>query len=314
VTADIARLLRVATYASVATAGLLIIAKSVAWLATDSVSILASLVDSLMDAAASLLNLLAVRWSLMPADEEHRFGHGKAEALAGLGQATFITGSAVFLVLQAIDRLLHPQPLTQIGVGVTVILLSMVATMLLLGIQRHVIRRTQSTAIRADALHYASDLATSGATLAALLLSQAGWSGMDPLFALAIAAYILYSALHIALDAVRLLMDRELPEGERDRVAAVAAGTPGVLGVHGLRTRQSGRTKVIQLHLELADDLPLIEAHRVSMLAEARLRRDLPDADITIHEDPASLGTEGDGVETPASELTRGKPIRRPES
>jgi ferrous-iron efflux pump FieF len=314
VTADIARLLRVATYASVATAGLLIVGKSVAWLATDSLSILASLVDSLMDAAASLLNLLAVRWSLMPADDEHRFGHGKAEALAGLGQAAFIIGSAVFLVLQAIDRLLHPQPLTQLGVGVTVMLLSMVATILLLGIQRYVIRRTQSTAIRADALHYASDLATNGTTLVALLLAQAGWPGVDPLFALAIAAYILYSALHIASDAIRLLMDRELPDGERARVAAVAAGTPGVIGVHGLRTRQSGRTKVIQLHLQLADELPLMEAHRISMLAEERLRRDLPDADIIIHEDPVSLGTEGDGVEAPASEHTRGKPFRRPES
>jgi len=314
VTADIARLLRVATYASVATAGFLIVGKSVAWLATDSLSILASLVDSLMDAAASLLNLLAVRWSLMPADDEHRFGHGKAEALAGLGQAAFIIGSAVFLVLQAIDRLLHPQPLTQLGVGVTVMLLSMVATILLLGIQRHVIRRTQSTAIRADALHYASDLATNGTTLVALLLAQAGWPGVDPLFALAIAAYILYSALRIASDAIRLLMDCELPVGERARVAAIAAATPGVLGVHGLRTRQSGRTKVIQLHLQLADELPLIEAHRISMLAEERLRRDLPDADIIIHEDPVSLGTEGDGVEAPPSEHTRGKPVRRPES
>jgi len=314
VTADIARLLRVATYASVATAGFLIVGKSVAWLATDSLSILASLVDSLMDAAASLLNLLAVRWSLMPADDEHRFGHGKAEALAGLGQAAFIIGSAVFLVLQAIDRLLHPQPLTQLGVGVTVMLLSMVATILLLGIQRYVIKRTQSTAIRADALHYASDLATNGATLAALLLAQAGWPGVDPLFALAIAGYILYSALRIASDAIRLLMDCELPDGERARVAAVAAATPGVLGVHGLRTRQSGRTKVIQLHLQLADELPLIEAHRISMLAEERLRRDLPDADIIIHEDPVSLGTEGDGVEAPPSEHTRGKPVRRPES
>jgi ferrous-iron efflux pump FieF len=300
VTADTAHLLRVATYASVATAAILIAGKLGAWLATGSVSVLASLVDSMMDAGASLLNLFAVRWSLHPADDQHRFGHGKAEALAGLGQATFITGSAVFLVLQAIDRLMHPQPLARFGVGLVVMLLAMAATLVLLGIQRHVIRRTQSTAIRADALHYATDLATNGATLVALLLAHAGWPGLDPLFALAIAAYVLYSALRLAMDAVNLLMDRELPEAERAHIVAIAAATPGVLGVHGLRTRLSGRVKVIQLHLELADELPLIEAHRIAMLVDERLRRALPCADITIHQDPASLGD--DDAEAPPPE------------
>ena len=165
-TPEIARLLRIATYASVATASILIVAKLAAWLLTGSVSVLASLVDSLMDAGASLVNLFAVRYSLMPADDEHRFGHGKAEALAGLGQATFIVGSAVFLVLHAIDRLLHPQPLAQVGVGLAVMLFAIVATLILLLVQHHVIRRTHSTAIRADALHYATDLATNSATVA----------------------------------------------------------------------------------------------------------------------------------------------------
>jgi ferrous-iron efflux pump FieF len=284
--------LRIATYASVATAGILIIGKLAAWLLTGSVSVLASLVDSLMDAGASLVNLFAVRFSLMPADEEHRFGHGKAEALAGLGQATFIAGSAVFLVLQAIDRLLHPQPIAQLGVGLAVMLFAIAATIVLLTIQHHVIKETNSTAIRADALHYATDLATNSATVAALVLAHFGWSGLDPLFALAIAAYILYSAYQIAHDSTQLLMDRELPADERERIADIAGGTPGVLGVHGLRTRQSGQTRVIQLHLELADDLPLAEAHRISMAAEERLRRELPFADITIHQDPASLGDE----------------------
>jgi len=292
-TAHIARLLRLATHASVATAGILILAKLAAWLLTGSVSVLASLVDSVMDAGASLVNLFAVRYSLIPADEEHRFGHGKAEALAALAQATFIAGSAVFLLLETIDRMLHPQPLAELGVGLTVMLFAIAATLVLLGVQHHVIRQTGSTAIRADALHYATDLATNTATVIALTLAHFGWPGLDPFFALGIAVYILYSAQQIARDALQLLMDRELPESERQRLVEIARSTPGVLGVHGLRTRQSGQTKVIQLHLELADDLPLREAHQISTSAEAKLREDFPHADIVIHQDPQSLGDEG---------------------
>ncbi len=289
---DAAKLLRIATYASVATATLLILAKTVAWLLTGSVSVMASLVDSVMDAGASLINLFAVRYSLMPADDEHRFGHGKAEALAGLGQATFIAGSAVFLVLHAFDRLLHPQPLAQIGVGLAVMLFAILATVVLLWIQHYVIKRTDSTAIRADALHYATDLATNSATVLALLLAQFGWSGLDPLFALGIAAYILYSAYHIAWEAVQLLLDRELSAQEREEIESIAQSTPRVLGLHGLRTRQSGQTKVIQLHLELDDNLPLSDAHRISLAVDEGLRARFPAADITIHQDPKCLGDE----------------------
>jgi len=289
---DAAKLLRIATYASVATATLLILAKTVAWLLTGSVSVMASLVDSVMDAGASLINLFAVRYSLMPADDEHRFGHGKAEALAGLGQATFIAGSAVFLVLHAFDRLLHPQPLAQIGVGLAVMLFAILATVVLLWIQHYVIKRTNSTAIRADALHYATDLATNSATVLALLLAQLGWSGLDPLFALGIAAYILYSAYHIAWEASQLLLDRELSAQEREQIESIAQSTPRVLGLHGLRTRQSGQTKVIQLHLELDDDLSLADAHRISQAVDEALRARFPAADITIHQDPKGLGDE----------------------
>jgi len=289
---DAAKLLRIATYASVATATLLILAKTVAWLLTGSVSVMASLVDSVMDAGASLINLFAVRYSLMPADDEHRFGHGKAEALAGLGQATFIAGSAVFLVLHAFDRLLHPQPLAQIGVGLAVMLFAILATVVLLWIQHYVIKRTNSTAIRADALHYATDLATNSATVLALLLAQLGWSGLDPLFALGIAAYILYSAYHIAWEASQLLLDRELSAQEREEIESIAQSTPKVLGLHGLRTRQSGQTKVIQLHLELDDDLSLADAHRISLAVDEALRARFPAADITIHQDPKGLGDE----------------------
>lgn len=291
-----ARLLKLATYASVATATLLILAKLFAWLATGSVSIMATLVDSLMDVGASLVNLFAVRYSLMPADEDHRFGHGKAEALAGLGQAAFIVGSAVFLLLQAGDRLVNPQPLSSVGTGMAVMLFAMVATLILLAWQRHVVQRTGSTAIRADALHYATDLATNGATLLALFLTAKGLPGMDALFALGIACYILYSAGHIAMDAVQLLMDKELPQEERDAIRTQALATPGVRGVHGLRTWQTGQRKVVQMHLELDGDLTLRQAHRIAVEVELRLRKEDPRLDVIIHEDPADLGkTESHG-------------------
>jgi ferrous-iron efflux pump FieF len=291
--ADSSRLLRLATYASVATAATLVSSKLGAWFATGSVSLLASLIDSLMDVGASLLNLFAVRYSLMPPDDEHRFGHGKAEALAGLGQAAFIVGSAIFLLLQAIDRLVNPQPLAQLGVGMGILVFAMVATLALLALQRYVIRRTGSVAIRADSLHYATDLATNAAALVALLLAYYGFIGMDPVFAIGIAAYILYSATQIARSALQQLMDSELPGLEREAIQRIAAATPGVLGVHGLRSWQSGRRKVIQLHLELDDEMPLRDAHNIALAVEQALRGHDPELDVIIHQDPASLGVEG---------------------
>ncbi|MGD8615227.1 MAG: cation diffusion facilitator family transporter [Gammaproteobacteria bacterium] len=282
------RLLHLATGASVATAGILIAAKLAAWLLTGSVSVLASLVDSLMDAAASVVNLIAVRYSLEPPDAEHRFGHGKAESLAGLAQATFIGGSAVFLVLHAVDRLLHPRPLQDVPVGVSVMVFAIAATLVLLAIQRYVIRRTGSTAIRADSLHYRSDLLVNASIILALMLETRGWTGFDPVFALAIAAYILYSAWHIGHDAFQLLMDRELPPEMQERVRRVALDDARVLGIHDLRTRQSGQTPFVQLHIELHPDMSLTEAHAIADHIEFAIRETLPGADVIIHQDPTT--------------------------
>lgn len=283
------RLLLLATRASVLTALVLIAGKAVAWLLTGSVSVLASLVDSMLDAAASIINLLAVRYALAPPDNEHRFGHGKAEALAGLGQATFIAGSSVFLVLQAVERLLHPQPLQDVMVAVAVMLFAIAATAILVQIQRYVIRHTQSTAIRADSLHYLTDLLTNLSTLLALGLAVLGWTGADPLFALGIAAYILYSAWQIGYESVELLMDRELPATEQAQVYTIARSQPLVRGVHDVRTRRSGQTYFIQLHLELDPSLPLVQAHAVADEVYLSLRNAFPNADVLIHEDPAGI-------------------------
>lgn len=281
-----ARLLRLATWASVTVAGILILGKLVAWLATGSVALMASLVDSLMDALASSINLLAVRWSLQPADDEHRFGHGKAESLAGLGQATFIIGSAVFLLLEAVDRFLHPKPLASVALGVGVMVFAILATLVLLTVQRHVMRLTASTAIKADSLHYATDLITNLSAITALILAAFGWHGADPYFALAIAVFILYSALQIGREAIGLLMDHELPRERRDEILRLVFAHPRVLGVHDMRTRQSGYAFFVQLHIELDDSLPLWQAHEVSDGLERKIREVYPGAEVIIHEDP----------------------------
>lgn len=300
-----ARLLTLATTASVATASVLVVVKLSAWLATGSISVLASLVDSLMDTLASSVNFVAVRYSLKPPDPEHRFGHGKAESLAALAQATFIAGSAVFLIIEAIDRLVHPKPLENVTVGVAVMVFAMLATLGLLAIQRHVIRKTGSTAIQADALHYATDFLSNGAALLALVLAHFGLSGLDPVLGLLIAAYILYSAWRISQEALQGLMDRELPEELRARIIEIVKAHDEVHGLHDLRTRQSGRIQIIQLHLELDDDLPLVRAHDIADAVEGAIREEFPEADIIIHEDPVTVAEQrlddGLGVENAAT-------------
>ncbi len=279
-------LLRLATNASVATALLLIAVKFSAWFLTGSLSVLASLVDSLMDGAASLINLVAVRFSLKGADAGHQFGHGKAEALAGLGQACFIAGSAIFLITQAVERLGNPKPLAEAGIGIAIMLFAIFATLILLAIQYYAVKQTNSTAIRADSLHYATDLLTNIATIGALMLARAGHPGLDPVFALAIAGFILYSAGRIGYEAAQLLMDQELPEEMRQQICALSLVNPMVLGVHDLRTRRSGQMNIIILHLDLDGRLPLQQAHALAKEVEARIREHFPLSDITIHQDP----------------------------
>jgi ferrous-iron efflux pump FieF len=284
------RLMRLATYAAVAVAGLLILAKFVAYLLTGSVSMLSTLIDSLLDAAASLVNLVAVRHALMPADREHRFGHGKAEALAGLGQSTFIAGSAVFLLVQAGDRLYHPHPIENSALGIAVMLFSMALTAVLVVFQRYVIRRTRSVAITADSLHYAGDVAVNVAVLVAFLLSaQLGWHLADPIFALAIGLYIVFVAWQIARSAYDMLMDRELPDAERERIKQIARAHPKVRDLHDLRTRMSGRNSFIQFHLEMDGGMTLTQAHELADEVEAAILAEFPGAEVIIHEDPEGV-------------------------
>lgn len=280
------RMLQLAASASVFTAILLLVVKVYAWWVSGSVSVLASLVDSLIDAFASCVNFVAVRYALQPADEEHRFGHGKAESLAGLGQSLLIMGSAVYLFVQAIDRMANPQPLEQLDVAIGVMGFSIVATFCLVIYQRWVISKTHSVAIKADSLHYVSDLLTNIGIVIALLLTQFGWQQVDPLLAIAISIYIFYTAIMIWSESIQHLLDRELPEEEQHRIERIAMGHVEVLGVHELRTRQSGRVKIIQLHLELDGNMPLWQAHDICEEVEREIKEAFPSADVLLHQDP----------------------------
>ncbi|MCM2329852.1 MAG: cation diffusion facilitator family transporter [Pseudomonas sagittaria] len=280
------RLMRLASGAALATALVLIAAKAFAWWLSGSVSLLAGLTDSLLDAAASLLNLIAVNYALRPADADHRYGHGKAEALAGLGQAVFIAISAVLVGIRGFERLQEPQEISATGIGVAVMLLSLVMTVLLLAFQRHVVKVTGSTAIRADSLHYASDLLLNASILAALLLAAYGWQRADALFGIAIALYIFWSALTIVRESAAVLMDKELPLEVSERMMQLALGIPGVLDAHDLRTRMSGTRWFVQLHLDLPASLTLQEAHDLCEAAEFAIRAEFPRAEVLVHADP----------------------------
>jgi ferrous-iron efflux pump FieF len=284
-----ARLMLLTGVASVLTAVVLISVKLVAWYLSGSVAMLASLVDSLMDAAASLVNLLAIRYSLVPADSEHRFGHGKAEALAGLGQAVLITLSAMFLLNESVGRLLSPQPIQATTLAVGVMLFSIAVTLLLLRLQYYTVRRTGSTAVEADSLHYLSDVAMNGGILLALLGAAYGWLWLDGLAGLLIGLYVLRAAWQVGNQSVQLLLDREMSADVRHIIAGIVAEHPQALGFHQLRTRESGRTCFIQMHVDMDENLTLREAHALVDSIEQRIQQHFPEADVLIHQDPVKM-------------------------
>lgn len=287
---DTGRLMRLATYAAVATAITLIVVKLAAWGVTGSVALLSTLIDSTLDAAASLINLWAVRHALTPADQEHRFGHGKAEPLAGLGQAAFILGSGALLLAQSVNRLQHPVAVSHADIGTAVMVFSIVLTFTLVRFQKHVLSKTRSVAISADSLHYAGDVMMNGAVIVSLLLGEfLGLSIIDPLFAIGIGGYLLWNAWTIAVNSLDMLMDRELPEADRQNIEAIALTHPQVRGLHDLRTRLSGQQGFIQLHLSIDDHLPLIQAHDIADSVERAIHQAYPHCDVLIHQDPASL-------------------------
>jgi ferrous-iron efflux pump FieF len=281
---------RLVTTTSVAVALALALGKLGVYLLSGSVSLLSSLIDSLMDVLASIVSYWGVRHALRPADLSHRFGHGKAEPLAALAQAAFVVGSAFFLLFEAGSRLVRPQQISQSYAAIAVMVASMVLTLGLLLFQRYVIRRTGSLAVGADHLHYRGDLAMNLAVILAIALTGwTGWPYFDPLFALGIGIGLMASAARIVRHSLDMLMDRELPESERQRIEALVLEHPATLGLHDLRTRNSGDRIFIELHLELDPKLTLAAAHDIADAIEQRLLTAFGQAEILIHQEPAGL-------------------------
>ncbi|CAH9053013.1 Ferrous-iron efflux pump FieF [Pseudoalteromonas holothuriae] len=285
-----AQLVRFSSLFTMLMVGLMIVTKCWAWLSSGSAAMLGSLTDSLLDISASLMSFLVLSYALRPADDDHRFGHGKAEALAGLGQAAFIAGSACLLAFHGIERLINPVVLKHSLLGVWVSLFAIVCTLLVVMVQFQVVKRTQSIAVKADSLHYKGDILLNIAVLLAILLSYYGVIYADPIFAIGVAGYLLYNCWDIAKESAAHLMDKELPDDEKADIIMLASSHDDVYGVHDLRTRQSGKVKFIQLHLELDDDMPLMRAHTVSDDVVAMIQQAFEgELDILIHQDPVSL-------------------------
>lgn len=291
--ASLHRLRRLATYASVATAALLILVKLGAFIATDSVAMLSSLADSTVDALASVVTLLGVRQAMRPADRGHRYGHGKFESLAALAQALFICGSAAVLAYEAINRLIRPKPVEEGMLGVAVMVFAVLVTAALVLFQRHVISRTGSVAISADSIHYSGDLFVNLAVIAALLLTQAtGVPAFDPLFALGIAGFLLFGVWRIARTSIDILMDKELDPKARRRIRAIVMAHPQTRGMHDLRTRSGGDRVFIEFHLELDGHLTVSAAHDITDEVEAQVTQAFPNAEVIAHQEPAGLDDE----------------------
>lgn len=276
-----------AALASVSLALVLLFAKGWAAYETDSTAMLGSLADTGLDVLASLTTLAGVRIAAAPADHDHRFGHGKAEALVALAQVAFISISAVGIAWRAIDRLINGGETAAMGLGIAVSLFAIAATIALLWYQQRVIARTGSIAIRTDNVHYQSDLLLNGAVIAALLLDQ--WlnvTGADAMFGILIALWLAWGAYRASSEAVHHLMDREWPAAERAEFLAATADFPELSGLHDLRTRKSGTLRFVQFHVWVPGDWTVQQAHDRLDVAEEALQARFPGTEILIHVDP----------------------------
>ncbi len=286
---DYAYWVRLAAISSSSVALVLIIIKFYAWLVSDSSAMLASTTDSILDLFASVMNIIILRFALAPADKEHKFGHGKAESLAGLVQAAFVLGSATLLIFNGVERTINPRVIVQSNVAIWVTIIAIVLTLALVFFQRFVIKRTNSVVISADALHYQSDLLMNFGVLLAIVLSQGIWLQADGVFTVAVALYLLLGAGKIIYQSVYQLMDHELNDEERAKIKSIILSHQYALGLHELRTRQSGAQRFIQFHLELDDNLSLLQAHSIGDEIEAEICQALAPCEVFIHQDPSSV-------------------------
>ncbi len=288
-TDDYSSLVKLASKLAVAVASILLISKLFAWWFSGSAAMLASSTDSLLDVFASITSFVIIRFSLTPADDQHRFGHGKAENLAALVQSAFVLGSALLLVFHGVDRFFNPQPIMHSNVAIGVSVLAILLTLLLVMVQKRVIAKTQSAAISADSLHYQSDLLLNVGVILALVLSQFNFVQADGLFTVLVGVYLIYGAIGIVYHSIQDLMDRELDDNEVNEIKDMIHSHPKVMGFHELRTRQAGKMRFIQFHLELDDELSLFEAHSISDAVEGKILARFSDTEVLIHQDPQSV-------------------------
>ncbi len=279
-------LIKRASRASVVTAVVLLIIKLGVWLLSGSVSILATFMDSLLDAFVSIINLVAISIALRPADKDHHFGHGKAEQLAALAQSAFIAGSGLFLILHAVVDIRTNGTVEHNSLALVVMGFSIAVTLLLISYQQYVVRKTGSLAIASDAMHYRMDLLTNLGVVLALVLTASGFPLADPVIGIIIAVYMIVSVGKIAWQAIQLLMDHTLDDESNEMIQNIALATDQVQGIHNLRTRMSGITPVIQFDLDLDGTLSLDKAHAIGKHVKNGILEQLPGADITIHLDP----------------------------
>ncbi|WP_262690252.1 cation diffusion facilitator family transporter [Kordiimonas aestuarii] len=282
------RLMKMATWAAVGVASTLVAAKAMAWWLSGSVAMLGSLADSSLDLAASLVTMFAVRLALIPPDDDHRFGHGKAEALAGLFQAAVMTGSAVYISLEAVSRIWEPVMPERSDLVIGASALAVLLSLCLVLFQSYVVRQTRSIAIAGDHLHYKGDLLLNSSVIASALISSTGFLYADGIFGVLIGGYILYGAYEVAKPAIDMLMDKEFEDEEREIIFNVVMGHPEVQGLHELKTRSSGRDRFIQMHIEVPGEMTVDAAHIIADEVEATLSEYFRDTEIFIHMDPPS--------------------------
>jgi ferrous-iron efflux pump FieF len=286
-TTENSQLAKMAAIAAVGLSVALVLAKSWGWMVGGSVALLASLVDSVIDALISFTNYMAIRYAHRPADHDHRFGHGKAEGIAALAQAAFIAGSCVFVVLEALRLLQAPVAVGAVDFGIWVLVAASIATLILTRYQAYAARVSHSLAVEADAAHYTGDVAVNISVIISLLVGKyLGWLWFDPVVALLVACWLLYSARVIGMKAIDMLLDRELDDATRAHIFKIITDTQGVEGLHDLRTRRSGPQIMMSFDIEVNAALSMLAAHDIAHAVEKNLLTQYPHAEVMIHIDP----------------------------
>lgn len=284
------KLKKSASMASMVVSSLLVLIKFGAYLVTDSLSMMSSLMDSTFDLIASSLTMFSIVKAAMPADQQHQYGHGKIESLAAIGQATFILASAGYLFIESMHRFVNPQAIAKIDWGVAVMCVSIFMTFFLVMYQTRIISKTKSVAVKADYLHYKGDVLMNVAVIASMVASYyKGWIYLDPIFGTCVSMLLLHSSYSIFKEALGVLIDKEVSDEEREKIRGIIMGNPDVVSIHDLRTRDSGSHLFIEFHMEVNGDMSLKEAHAITEKIEVAIYEEFPRADVTIHQEPSGI-------------------------